>query len=807
MTTAGTTDDTVLPVAPAIRSELVARFPPRPLASSWSRTEASRTSMVTRLLSPPFALENRLGQQGRRLGVLAVVNWLQARPGRTWQERWLASGAEAAPDWRELVQARYGRAGPSTSQSLGHLAPGLLVLTCAEVIRPSLAFLLASTGMLRGLALEMARTRDPDVFAALARPLNRAAVGLQTGQQALTRVACILATKGGLVADVTVGDCIELLELARQVRREWEGRSGSTLFYQLLREAGVLGDDAPATLRVFSGRGKPSCAQLIDRYHLACRPVRDVLVGYLAERQPSVDFSSLQRFAYLLGKLFWADLEAHHPGIDSLKLPREVAAAWKQRVMTRKRAGATTSRLDGRSVLSAVRAFYLDLAEWAEEDPARWGPWAVRSPVSASDVSHKKDRSQRKSRMDQRTRERLPVLPALVRFVEAERRRAADLLAAAGAAAEGELFSAGGEALRRPVMKTKTTGRIWAEEPENRQRRDLTFEEHRAFWTWAMVEVLRHTGLRIEELTELSHHSLIQYRLPTSGELVPLLQVAPSKTDQERLLVVSPELADVLAAIVGRVRDDEGRVPLVVSYDKNERVYNGPMPLLFQCRRRLEDQPVTETALRQYLDHALEKIGVIGPDGRTLRYTFHDFRRMFITDAILHGMPPHIAQLVAGHRDINTTMGYKAAYPEEVISAHRAFISRRRALRPSEEYRLPTDEEWQEFLGHSVDCQLALGTCGRSYATPCLHEHACIRCPMLRPDPAARPRLVEIAANLRARINEARHQGWLGEVTGLEISLDATGRKLEQLDEIAAHRSTIAVLSPGSTGDAEEARP
>ena len=64
----------------------------------------------------------------------------------------------------------------------------------------------------------------------------------------------------------------------------------------------------------------------------------------------------------------------------------------------------TSTRLDGRSVLSAVRAFYLDIAEWADDDPARWGPWAVRCPVSASDVSHKKDRSQRKSRMDQRTR-------------------------------------------------------------------------------------------------------------------------------------------------------------------------------------------------------------------------------------------------------------------------------------------------------------------------------------------------------------------------------------------------------------------
>jgi hypothetical protein len=100
--------------------------------------------------------------------------------------------------------------------------------------------------------------------------------------------------------------------------------------------------------------------------------------------------------------------------------------------------------------------------------------------------------------------------------------------------------------------------------------------EHRAFWTWAAVEVLRHTGIRVEELTELSHHSFIQYRLPTTGELVPLLQIAPSKSDAERLLVISPELAEVLSAIVQRVRDPDGSVPLVVSYDIHERVWNPP---------------------------------------------------------------------------------------------------------------------------------------------------------------------------------------------------------------------------------------
>jgi hypothetical protein len=34
----------------------------------------------------------------------------------------------------------------------------------------------------------------------------------------------------------------------------------------------------------------------------------------------------------VLGRLFWRDLELHHPGIDSLRLPPAVAEAWKQRL-------------------------------------------------------------------------------------------------------------------------------------------------------------------------------------------------------------------------------------------------------------------------------------------------------------------------------------------------------------------------------------------------------------------------------------------------------------------------------------------
>lgn len=132
------------------------------------------------------------------------------------------------------------------------------------------------------------------------------------------------------------------------------------------------------------------------------------------------------------------------------------------------------ARLGGRSVFSAARAFYLDLTEWADDGPARWGPWAVRCPVSATDMSHKKDRLARKSRTDQLTRERIPVLPSLVSWVQTERERTSDLLAAGDGSTAGELFTAAGQTLRRTAMKTEATGRVWAEDPDGGPRRDLT---------------------------------------------------------------------------------------------------------------------------------------------------------------------------------------------------------------------------------------------------------------------------------------------------------------------------------------------
>ncbi|WP_328322969.1 MULTISPECIES: hypothetical protein [unclassified Streptomyces] len=56
------------------------------------------------------------------------------------------------------------------------------------------------------------------------------------------------------------------------------------------------------------------------------------------------------------------------------------------------------------------------------------------------------------------------------------------------------------------------------------------------------------------------------------------------------------------------------------------------------------------------------------------------------------------------------------------------------------------------------------------------------------------PRLAEIHANLLDRLQEAKEQGWLGEVEGLEINLAGTEEKLAQLDEQASAAQTVTHL-------------
>ncbi|MDX3708815.1 site-specific integrase [Streptomyces europaeiscabiei] len=786
---------TLRSLAGAEADALMKKFPARPRPGIWPTAVQTREEVLERLQQPPLRMPTA-GQTQRMAGARVLLQWLETFPGSSWHERWQASPAtEPVAIWADQARQWAKRLGRKPAPRT--LSAGLLALVCADVIRPDWLWVVSKPS--RHLRPAIQATRDSAGFARVEARIPPEVLATRYGTEGLKVIAEFLVVYGGCVQDIGVGDFMARLHATSGSRSH-----AVRLAYGWLKDMGQFPSDAPPTLRNITMRaGQTSTASLVDRYQLRCRPIRNLLVDYLEERRAAIDYNTLKVLSASLAKNFWADLETHHPGIDSLHLADEVSAAWKKRLaiktVPQRQPDGTTAMVTGPrhnvvGIKSYVRAFYLDIAQWALEEPERWGPWAVPCPIREMECSSKKNERRQKVESDKRTRERMPVLPTLVRVAEQRLKDARTRLEAANAAPLGSTFSVLGETFSVPATTVRSDGRPTRLKDDSGRVRFLNAEERNAFFAWASIEILRHTGIRIEELLEIGHHSIISYKLPSTGDIVPLLQIAPSKTDQERLLLVTPELADVLSTAIARVRSPRGAVPAIPFYDGHERTWNAPQPLLFQYESGHERRRLTFNFVRRAINETLAASGLTDSSGNRLTFQPHDFRRIFITDAILNGLPPHIAQVVAGHDSINTTMGYAAIYPTDAIEAHQAFIARRRALRPVEEYRAVTPEEWQEFLGHFERRKLALGECGRAYGTDCAHEHACIRCPVLIVDFADMPRMVEIRDNLAARIEEAEREHWLGEVEGLSVSHAAAEEKIAQLEARQARKESPVFL-------------
>ena len=198
------------------------------------------------------------------------------------------------------------------------------------------------------------------------------------GQIAATRIATLLACKGGRIDEITVGDCVELVDTQRRVQAR--GGQKKVDFYLRLRALGIFPPDAPATIRAFGlAGGQLSIEELVDRYRLRCTPVRDLIVDYLRERQPALDYASLDAICRTLAGLFWAKIETSGAGHRHLRLPPQIARTVEGRSGDQdahhhhRRTGdaveLTSPRLNATDELLRVRAFYLDIAQWAVEEP------------------------------------------------------------------------------------------------------------------------------------------------------------------------------------------------------------------------------------------------------------------------------------------------------------------------------------------------------------------------------------------------------------------------------------------------------
>lgn len=292
MTTAVDIRSPQRPTRPDTRRAARTRFPARPFDSSWPATEQSRNVVEQRLTVSPFVMDKPQSQRVRAAGVHMMLDWLADQPGLTWQQRWAASGAESAgAGWRTVAAGWSGARGQGSPWRLAALSGALAVVISADVIRPSTRWVASGATGQGTLVRAVSAGRDADGFARLRRLCDADPdIPAQIAMSVLYRSAVILATKGGVLQDITVGDVLELLDTERETHINRGSGSGSGVFYRILHRAGVLGDTAPATLRELrAAYGQRTPDELIDRYQLACRPVRDLLVDYLRERQPALD--------------------------------------------------------------------------------------------------------------------------------------------------------------------------------------------------------------------------------------------------------------------------------------------------------------------------------------------------------------------------------------------------------------------------------------------------------------------------------------------------------------------------------------
>ncbi|MGW1848490.1 site-specific integrase [Streptomyces sp. NPDC001966] len=216
------------------------------------------------------------------------------------------------------------------------------------------------------------------------------------------------------------------------------------------------------------------------------------------------------------------------------------------------------------------------------------------------------------------------------------------------------------------------------------------------------------------------------------------------------------------------------------------------MPFLFQRQLGTVRNVIAPHTILNMLARSCKEIAESAPAFAGTKFTPHDFRRLFATEIVNGGLPIHIGAALLGHLNLQTTQGYVAVFAEDIVKHYQEFLNHRRDLRPEHEYGDVTPEEWAEFEEHFDKRKVELGNCARPYGSPCQHEHACVRCPMLQVSPKMLPRLAEIEKDLILRRKRAEEEQWLGEIDGIDLTL--TFVRTKQADAARRTRRTPVAL-------------
>lgn len=240
---------------------------------------------------------------------------MQTYPGAGWQQRWVAAGADDDLGW---IDALADPNDPRCSRVRRDVViQGVSCLLLCRVVLPRYRFLASfySSTLYSGIR----KTARPDLFALIESRADELGIYNFHRTYALNVISKLVLYTGRHVDQLTDRDLLAYRAWHQQNSGSSKSPDGLSFARELLHGIADLGEHT--TLKDAVRFCQRPTAELVDAYGVRSYAVREVLIRYLDERRPAVDYGS---FLGLVGKLvglFWCDLERHNLGIDSCGCP------------------------------------------------------------------------------------------------------------------------------------------------------------------------------------------------------------------------------------------------------------------------------------------------------------------------------------------------------------------------------------------------------------------------------------------------------------------------------------------------------
>lgn len=518
---------------------------------------------------------------------------------------------------------------------------------------------------------------------------------------------------------------------------------------------------------------------------------------YFRQRQrQSIKWVTLYANIVTLLGTFWPLVQEVAPGTDSLHLDH---AAWDDLYDRLSLRNDGSERIGADATRSEIRMLYTDIQQWAVLNPALWQRYVASCPWGKELArGQRREKRTRKSRMDSKTREQTLTVNALRTAARQNWLHSSGLLAAAREVGPGDTFAHHGIDYTRVVAEGKHRRSDQQVMPLSVRDADgqlirVSLDEDKDFWAYVLIEVLYQTGIRIEEALEICVQSIENWQSAT-GFAMPVLRIAPSKMDKERLVPLSPEALAVLAQASARLKKQHnGQVPLVPAVDGHERTDLPALAYLFQRAPFGQSVRIGYSGVAGIFRRVVKVGNVRDASGHRVHFTPHDFRRLFVSRTVNSGLPIQVAQVICGHDSITTTQGYFAIDEDRAMLAYKKYLQAQRQERPAEEYAPPSEADVAAGQNFIARRQVRLGRCDRGHGQDCERGHQCVACPALRLNDDAEPLLAAEAAASQARLLDAEKDGFLCEAEGLRERLQA----IQDTRESLAVREEIRSAGPG----------